>query len=833
MAAAGPELTEGLRACLSATPPDTAGRAAIAQGLRTVAADAGDGGLTDALQEAAEAMACSEDRRALSVAAARAMRLLSVVAERASAAEGAGDEGEDAGPAPSISQRRRARRQARREHGQQRDLQAHRRGELSVEAQPVETLPRIGRATGLSLRARGLHTVGHLAWLLPLGYHDERSVTPIAELRDGERQVTQGRVVSARYGGRVRGRRMAEVLIEGDDGSGQRLRLSWFHAPGGLLERFPDGARFRVAGTVQHFRGMPSMTHPQTARLDGPNAATPGIVPRYAAVPGVAPKVLAAAVTAALERIAPAVQDAIPEWQRAQHDLGPVRDALRALHHPPRDLDDEALLRWNAMATEHHERLAFEEFYLLELALHRRRVDEQGVAAEPLPPGGASLQRAEQALGFELTAAQRRVIAEIGDDLGQERPMRRLLQGDVGSGKTAVALLAAARAVAGGGQVAFMAPTEVLAEQHFGSLAPVAEAMGLRAELVLGGARASHRRKTRKALAEGRVDLAVGTHALLSEGVEFARLRLVIVDEQHRFGVGQRLRLVDKGGSGVAPHLLVMTATPIPRTLALALHGDLSASVLDEMPPGRVPPVTRAYDAGARERALRQLERGLRSDGQAYVICPSIEPNEETGVRSVLEAHEELSPRLERWGVELLHGQLPAEQKQRAMERFKSGEARVLVATTIVEVGVDVPAANVILIENAERFGLAQLHQLRGRVGRAGQRSACLLVHEARGEDSRERMRVLCESHDGFRIAEEDLKLRGPGELFGRRQSGLPGFRFGDLRRDAPLLARARDLAAELIERDPELRDPDHACTAAALETIARSERALVKEEAG
>jgi ATP-dependent DNA helicase RecG len=349
---------------------------------------------------------------------------------------------------------------------------------------------------------------------------------------------------------------------------------------------------------------------------------------------------------------------------------------------------------------------------------------------------------------------------------------------------------------------------------------------------VLGGERASHRKRTRKALDEGRIDLVVGTHALLTEGVQFARLRLVIVDEQHRFGVGQRLRLVDKA-NGVAPHLLVMTATPIPRSLALALHGDLAASVLDEMPPGRVPPTTRAYRGGERAEALRQLERGLESGGQAYVICPAIEPNEESDVRCALQVFEELSQRLSRWGVALLHGQLPAEQKQQAMERFVAGEAKVLVSTTIVEVGVDVAAANVMLVENAERFGLAQLHQLRGRVGRAGQRSACLLVHEAAGEESRERIRILCECADGFRIAEEDLRLRGPGELFGRRQSGLPGFRFGDLRRDQPILLQAQALAREVIERDPALNDAEHAGARAALSSLAESDRAVVKEEAG
>jgi ATP-dependent DNA helicase RecG len=455
-----------------------------------------------------------------------------------------------------------------------------------------------------------------------------------------------------------------------------------------------------------------------------------------------------------------------------------------------------------------------------------------GVAGEALIERAPAIARARAALGFALTSAQARVVEEISADLRTAHPMRRLLQGDVGSGKTAVAMLAAAHAVSASAQVAFMAPTEVLAEQHFRALEPLSQAMGLRAALMLGGERASHRKRARKELAEGRIDLVVGTHALLSEGVQFARLRLAIVDEQHRFGVGQRLRLVDKAG-GLAPHLLVMTATPIPRSLALTLHGDLAASVLDEMPPGRIPPVTRAYRSSERGEALRQLERGLDKGGQAFVICPAIEPNEETGVRSALEAFDELSQRFARHGVALLHGQLAPEQKQQAMERFTRGEARVLVSTTIVEVGVDVAAANVILIEHAERFGLAQLHQLRGRVGRAGQRSACLLVHEAASEEARERVRILCECSDGFRIAEEDLRLRGPGELFGRKQSGLPGFRYGDLRRDLPLLQQAQALAQTLIARDPGLSQPAHEGARRALRSLSESDRAVVKEEAG
>ena len=837
------ELAGRLSGCLTEAPSE-AERVALADALRAFDARRPEAGPVFA--ELAGAIERGPGRRELALAAAKALRLLAQnppAAEPAASAKRA-DRAADP-PAEKVDRRR-----IRAEYRQARELEEDRADKRGV-ARPVECLPGIGKNTGLALRARGLYTLGDLAWLMPLGYHDERVITPLGELMPGARQVTEGRVVSASMTPRGRARRMAEVLLEAteaglSDTKPARLRLVWFRAPAGLLSRFRAGDRFRVAGLVERFGGVHSMTHPQTEYLSGDSTAAPrGVVPRYPIVAGVPPRVLTRAVQLALERCVAEHEEAIPTDLRREHGLGRAIDALRTLHAPPSSMSAEELERWTLGISEHHARLALDEFFLLELALHKRRTEEQGVRAEALHAPEAAVARARAALRFALTGAQERAVAEIHADMQREEPMRRLLQGDVGSGKTAVGLLAAAHAIAAGAQAAFMAPTEVLAEQHFRVLAPLAEAMGMRAALTLGGERASHRKSTRKALEQGRVDLIVGTHALLSEGVQFARLRLVIVDEQHRFGVGQRLRLVDKsnGGSapalrggattGLAPHLLVMTATPIPRSLALALHGDLRASVLDELPPGRIPPVTRAYRAADREQALRQLERGLESGGQAYVVCPAIEPNEETGLRSVQETFAELQPRLERYGIELLHSKLAPEARQQALERFVSGKSKVVVSTTIVEVGLDVTAANVMLIEQAERFGLAQLHQLRGRVGRGGQRSACLLVHEAASEEARARLAVMCDSHDGFKIAEEDLRLRGPGELFGRKQSGLPGFRFGDLRRDQPLLQQGQALAARVIAEDPELTAPEHAGARAALALLAVSDRAVVKEEAG
>jgi len=779
--------------------------------------------LDAALTKTAAELAAARSSAEIRVLAARALRQLAQAAHEKTAPE----------PPPPRPDRKE-RDKARAARAQARALAEHKARPERPSRQPVETLPGVGESLGQALRARGVRSVGDLIWLLPSGYVDERVVTPLDALRVGERQVTAGTVVSARpFGGGHTGR-MAEVWLAPEAHGSGVLRLTWFRAPPGLLARFVPGMRYQVAGVVEEFRGQKQMTHPETQRLAaGEAAAARGVVPRYPVLAGVPPRKLASFVQLALKRTLLDLDEAIPAELQRELGLGQLRSALAALHAPPAALSDTELWAWNEARTEHHARLAFEEFFLLELALFRRRIEDQGVSAEPIVAAAPPLERVRRAFGFELTAAQLRATQEILNDLARPTPMRRLLQGDVGSGKTAVAMLAAAQCVAASAQVAFMAPTEILAEQHFRSLEPLARALGMRAALVLGGERAAHRKKTRKALEDGTLDLAVGTHALLSEGVRFARLRLVIIDEQHRFGVGQRLRLVDKTERALAPHLLVMTATPIPRTLTLALHGDLESSVIDELPAGRVPPVTRAYSFAERERALVQLERALQAGGQAYVVCPSIEESPDTGLSAVEKTHAELAKRFAAYGVALLHGRLRGEEKQAAMERFAKGECRVLISTTIVEVGVDVPRANLIMIENAERFGLAQLHQLRGRVGRGGQRSACLLVHQAVSPESRARIDSLCETSDGFKIAEADLQLRGPGELFGHRQSGLPGFRFGDLRRDAPLLARARDAAQRVVSRDPELALPEHAPARAVLARWNEGVRSVVREEAG
>ncbi|MFW5921454.1 MAG: ATP-dependent DNA helicase RecG, partial [Polyangiales bacterium] len=668
--------------------------------------------------------------------------------------------------------------------------------------EPLQSLPGIGRVTAERLAARGFSTVGELLWLLPRRYEDQRAVTPIGSLEPGSRAVTSG-VVSAVRSVPANKRRLEvslEPLSEHPRGRYGMLRLVWFRVPRGMQSRFSRGDRVRAAGRVDEYRGVLSMAHPEVASLgEDQDAEAPGVVPRYPEVPGVAPRTLAQAVRAAAQRASAVVPERIPRALREAEGLPSLGDALRALHLPPPTMDEAELSAWCEGRGAPHRRLALEELFLLELALARRRSEERVQRAIPLDAPQDAARQAWSALPFSPTRAQSRATDEIVADLRRAQPMRRLLQGDVGSGKTAVAAVLAAHAAASGAQVAFLAPTEILAEQHHRNLAPLAEALGLRAARLLGSTPAPERERVLAQLASGETDVVVGTHALLSEHVRLRRLGLAIVDEQHRFGVAQRLQLVGKGGAGV-PHLLVMTATPIPRSLALVVYGDLDASVLDELPPGRTPPVTRAYEESQREEALRQLSRALDAGGRAFVVVPAVEPSEEAELPGIVEIHERLVRRFGAEDVVVAHGQLPAAERQRAMQRFAAGESRVLVATTVIEVGIDVPEANVILVERAERFGLAQLHQLRGRVGRAGQRSACLLVHRAETQDAQERLRVLCESGDGFRIAEEDLRLRGPGEIFGQRQAGLGAFRFGDLRRDLPLLERARQAACEVLE---------------------------------
>ncbi|MCB9708522.1 MAG: ATP-dependent DNA helicase RecG [Myxococcales bacterium] len=701
----------------------------------------------------------------------------------------------------------------------------------------VECLQGIGRLSGAALRERGLNTVGDMLLLLPRCYVDERRTTPLTNLAPGIHQVTVGVVEQARRLF-VRHRSMAEVVLGAlpSDPSGPRARLMlrWYHAYPNQLNGFTPGSHVRASGRVSTGPGQLIMVHPSTEMLNLDTPESARIVTRYPDIASMGQKTLKKAVTDAVRRAAHQVISAVPASVSEREAIMPLADAICALHFPPEQLSDQEVEQLNHFCSVYHQRLAYEEFFLLELALHAQRKSRSPQEAMSLKAEKGVLHAARSAMPFKLSRAQERVIGDVSADMERQVPMRRLLQGDVGSGKTAVAMVAAAQAVRAGAQVAFMAPTEVLAEQHFSVLERFSAALGLRVRLVVGGVDASRRNQLAQELRDGVIDIAIGTHALIQGNYAFSKLGLVIVDEQHRFGVNQRLALVQKGDcSESSPHLLVITATPIPRSLALTLYGDLDVSVLDEMPPGRVRPITKLFGVDARDRALGILGKGLRSGGQAFVVCPSIEDSESLNVRSAERAFEELRGRLAPYEVGLLHGRLTYEQRQNVMAKFVEGQVQVLVSTTIIEVGVDVPRANVMLVEHAERFGLAQLHQLRGRIGRGGQVSACLLVHQATSSEALARLEVLARTSDGFEIAEEDLQQRGPGELLGRRQSGMPGFRFGNLKRDMDLWERARKEAQTVLAADPGLQAPAHRGAALALLRLKKASLTVVREEAG
>jgi ATP-dependent DNA helicase RecG len=503
-----------------------------------------------------------------------------------------------------------------------------------------------------------------------------------------------------------------------------------------------------------------------------------------------------------------------PEAFAERHNLSDPWSCLQEVHFPSPDLDPELLMIGRSAA---HRTLIFDEFFFLELGLALRRRQHAIKPGVPFTGGDDVHDRFIGALPFELTGAQERVVGEIFSDMEKPEPMNRLLQGDVGSGKTVVAVAAAAKAITGGYQAAIMAPTEILAEQHFQTISRIAAPLDIPHALLTSSTKGAERKEILEGVANGELPLVVGTHALIQEGVEFNRLGFVVVDEQHRFGVMQRAKLRKKGapeGEGDPwPDVLVMTATPIPRTLAMTLYGDLDVSVIDEMPKGRKPIITKLYDEKQRQQLYAGIEHELEVGKQAYVVYPLIEESEKLDLKNATDMCEELRKVFQpNWRVELLHGRMSGDEKERVMGEFKAGRIHVLTATSVVEVGVDVPGASVMVIEHAERFGLSQLHQLRGRVGRSDHQSYCILMADyRRSEEAKRRLEAMVETTDGFKIAEEDLALRGPGEFMGTRQHGMPPFRIANIARDVGILSQAREAAFNLVEADSGLSRPENA----------------------
>ncbi len=639
---------------------------------------------------------------------------------------------------------------------------------------------------------------------------------------EGPATTVKGTVLSSRL---IRTRRRGFTIFEAilDDGSGT-LRLVFFNQP--YLQRWMAPKKafwvYGIATQAARYRRGLVMENPQIEEFsegkegEGGAAGDPlsvgRVVPIYRKLPGLTPRMRRRVVFHLLREFA----DRLPErneGSRAREEKLPtLSESLREAHFPGSGGGPPDAEPWTERTSPYLHRLVWEEFLEFQVGLQRRRAERDRVPAPVLAADDAIRARLKEALPFSLTAAQKRVIREIGEDFRSGRPMRRLLQGDVGSGKTIVAVLSAILAAECGRQTELMAPTEILAEQHFSTIFRIFGKTRFRAELLTGRVKGKARAQILDALLGGRIDMLVGTHALLEDPVDFRRLGLIVIDEQHRFGVAQRTALAAKADpSGARPHLLVMSATPIPRSLALTLYGDLDVSTLDEKPPGRTPITTRVLSETERSAAFREIEGEIRAGGQAYVVVPLIEESDSIDARAVEKHAEDIRKALPGRRVGVLHGRIPPDERERTMGEFASGKIDVLAATTVIEVGVDVPNASYMLVENAERFGLAQLHQLRGRVGRGRRKSRCVLLFGAKtSPESRERLTVLEKTDDGFIVAEEDLKRRGPGDALGTRQSGVPMFRIGDLVRDVAWMKAARDEAARLIAggRDARFEEP-------------------------
>ncbi|HSD95288.1 MAG TPA: ATP-dependent DNA helicase RecG, partial [Syntrophales bacterium] len=650
-------------------------------------------------------------------------------------------------------------------------------------------------------------TVEDLLYFLPRKYEDRRFVKTIAEVEVGKKETVIGDVVRAEIHPYKR-RKVFEVVLKDDSGT---LKAKWFKGSFAYLRNaFKPGLRVIVTGDARLFQFQLEMTHPDFEILEegeDTHLHFRRIVPVYSETEGLGQKHLRRILLHAVEEYARYVPGPIPRDICVRQGLVDIIEAVRTVHFPGQEEDIRLL---NDMRSKSHKRLIFDELFYFELAMalkHKGNVLEEGIAFRT---GGELSGRFLSILPFGLTEAQKRVIGEIHGDMARPAPMHRLLQGDVGSGKTVVSMAAMLTACEDGYQAAIMAPTEILAEQHFRNIGRWADALGIRAVMLLGGTRPAEKKEIVRQIEAGESHIVVGTHALIQEEVGFRKLGLVVVDEQHRFGVVQRAALRAKGSN---PDVLVMTATPIPRTLAMTVYGDLDISVIDEMPPGKKLVKTKVFFEKERARVYEIVRKEIAKGNQVFIVYPLVTESEALDLKDATRMAEHLQkdvfPELR---IGLVHGRMKGPEKDGIMKAFNDRQLDILVSTTVIEVGIDIPQASLMVIEHAERFGLAQLHQLRGRVGRSDIPSYCVLMTDARGsENARKRLRIMEQTNDGFRIAEADLEIRGPGEFMGTRQSGFPDFRVANILRDGRLLNEARTEAFRLVEKDPRLDRSEHA----------------------
>ena len=664
--------------------------------------------------------------------------------------------------------------------------------------QSIRYLKGVGPKRSLLLSRVEVETVRDLFYYLPRRYEDRSHFKVIRELAIGNSQTVFGTILALGERKTRKGHSLFEVIVSDQTGI---LQAIWFNQPY-LANLFRKGQKVILYGKVDFFQRL-QMNQPEFEILDEEDQENLSLhlgrlVPIYPLTADLTQRWLRTAVHEALKRFSPWVVDFLPTSLRSRHELPPLGETFSEIHFPT-SLEKAERAR---------QRLAFDEFLMLGLGLASRR---RQIKTTPKPfqidPDSFSIGFFEKQFSFRLTNAQRRVLKEIQDDMVHPEPMNRLLQGDVGSGKTLIALYAILLAVRSSTQAAFMVPTEILAEQQAATLTRFFHPMNIRVGLLAALVKGPSRQRLMREVAKGTVQVVVGTHALIQEGVHFKHLGLAVVDEQHKFGVLQRTKLRQKG---LTPDVLVMTATPIPRTLALTLYGDLDVSILDELPPGRKPVETHWREEKDRTLLYEEVRTHLKKGEQGYVVCPFIEESEKQDLRAAKRVVEELRELFSEFRVGLLHGRMKPEEKGEGISAFRRGELQVLVSTIVVEVGIDIPSASWMVIEHGERFGLSQLHQLRGRIGRGTQKAICWILADPKTEETQTRLEVFCKTHDGFLIAEEDLALRGPGEFFGKRQHGLPEIKIGDIVRDLALLQRAREEAYQLLQQDPLLEKPEH-----------------------